>query len=174
MAGSALKRSHGLPEGISFWHPAALVSTWFGVGLMPKAPGTWGSLAALPIAWVVAERYGAWAVVALGVVLFALGMWSTTAYLHHSRAQDPSEVVVDEVAAQMLACAPAGLDPVAFTLAFILFRVFDVMKPWPCGALERGLPGALGVMADDIAAALYAAAMVELYFIVLGRAHGFA
>ncbi len=173
MAGPALKPSRGLPDGVSFWHPATLAVTWFGVGLLPKVPGTWGSLAALPLAWFVAERYGPWAVIAFGGALFALGMWGATVYLRKSRTQDPGEIVIDEVAAQVLACAPAGLDPVAFSLAFVLFRVFDIMKPWPINVLERKLPGALGVMADDVAAALYAAAMVEIYFVVLGHPHGF-
>ena len=71
----------------------------------------------------------------------------------------------------MLAVAPAGLDPLAFGLGFIAFRFFDILKPWPIKALERGLGGALGVMADDIAAALYAAAVLALYFILTGRPH---
>lgn len=166
-----LKPSGGLPNGVSFWHPSTLLATWFGVGLLPKMPGTWGSLAALPVAWLVAERFGPYAVVAVGIVLFAVGMWASTEYLKRTRTQDPGEIVIDEVAAQTIACAPAGLDPVAFLLAFFMFRVFDVMKPWPVNALERKLPGAAGVMADDIAAGLYAAVMVILYFLILGRPH---
>lgn len=173
MSAPAPRPSGRLPEGVSFWHPATLVSTWFGVGLLPKAPGTWGSLAALPIVWLMAERYGPYAVVALGIVLLIVGTVAVAVYLKRSRTQDPGEIVVDEVAAQALACAPAGLDPVAFVLAFILFRIFDIMKPWPIKALEHKIPGALGVMADDVAAALYTAAMIILYFIILGRPHAF-
>lgn len=168
MAAIKLKPSSGLPDGVSFWHPATLASTWFGTGFLPKAPGTWGSLAALPLAWVLAERFGPYAVAGAGLALFALGLLSCRAYLAHTRIKDPGEIVIDEVAAQMIAVAPAGLDPLAFVLGFILFRVFDVMKPWPIRSLER-LPGALGVMADDLLAGLFSAALVGLYFRLLGK-----
>lgn len=163
-----MKPSNGLPEGVSFWHPATLMATWFGTGLLPKMPGTWGSLATLPVAWVLTERFGPWAVALAGLAALALGLWACHVYLARSRVKDPGEIVADEVAGQLIAVAPAGLDPVAFVLAFVLFRIFDTMKPWPCGALER-LPGALGVMADDIAAGLYTAAMIALYFLILGK-----
>lgn len=168
-----LKPSKGLPAGVSFWHPATLISTWFGVGLLPLVPGTWGSLAALPIAWLVAARFGPYAVAAVGLLLFAVGVWAASVHTRHTRAKDPGEIVVDEVAAQMIACAPAGTDPIAFALAFVTFRIFDAMKPWPLRALENRLPGGLGVMADDFGAGLYAAATVILYFLVLGRPHAF-
>ena len=159
-----------LPDGLSFWHPAVLAATWFGTGLLPKAPGTWGSLAALPIAWVIAERFGALALVAVGLAIFLVGLWAVKIYLDHSPGhsedQDPGINNIDEVAGQLLALVPAGLDPLAFGLAFIAFRFFDVIKPWPIGALERRLDGALGVMADDLAAALYAAAIVSLFLFI--------
>ncbi len=173
MTRPALKPSGGLPEGASFWHPSTLIATWFGVGLLPKMPGTWGSLAALPIAWVLADRYGPYAVLAAGLALFALGLWAVSAYLRRTRAKDPGEVVIDEVSAQLVACAPAGTDPLGLALAFVLFRVFDVMKPGPIAALERRLPGAAGVMADDFAAALGAAALVILYYLILGQPNAF-
>jgi phosphatidylglycerophosphatase A len=163
-----MKPSAGLPEGVSFWHPATLVATWFGTGLLPKMPGTWGALATLPVAWVLAERFGPWAVAAAGILAAALGLWACKVYLAKSPIKDPGEIVIDEVAGQFIAAAPAGLDPVAFALSFVLFRIFDVMKPWPCRALER-LPGGAGVIADDIAAGLYAAAIVSLYFFILGK-----
>jgi phosphatidylglycerophosphatase A len=164
-----LKPSKGLPEGASFWHPATLIATWFGVGLLPKMPGTFGSLAALPIAWVLADRFGPYAVAGAGLALFFIGLWASGVYLRQTRTEDPGEIVVDEVSAQLIACAPAGLDPLGFALAFVLFRIFDIMKPWPISALERGLPGALGVMADDAAAALFTAALVILFYVILER-----
>jgi phosphatidylglycerophosphatase A len=65
-----------LPRGLTFWNPAVLIATWFGAGLLPKAPGTWGSLAALPLAWAVAERFGPIALVAVGLILFITGLWA--------------------------------------------------------------------------------------------------
>lgn len=172
MAGPAPKPSHGLPEGVSFWHPATLAVTWFGTGFLPKAPGTWGSLAALPVAWVVTLRFGPYATAALGVALFVVGVVACNAYLARSRTKDPGEIVIDEVSGQLIAVAPAGLDPLGFALAFILFRVFDVMKPWPLKALER-LPRGLGVMADDVAAGLYTAALLILFFVLTERPNVF-
>ena len=155
-----------LPDSLSFWHPAALAATWFGTGLLPKAPGTWGSLAALPIAWVMLERFGPLALAALGCAIFLIGLWAVKIYLGHSEDKDPGIINIDEVAGQLLALVPAGLDPLAFGLGFIAFRFFDVIKPWPIGALERRLDGALGVMADDIAAALFASMIVSLFLFI--------
>jgi phosphatidylglycerophosphatase A len=77
------------------------------------------------------------------------------------------------VAAQILAVVPAGLDPIGFGLAFILFRIFDILKPWPIKALEKSLGSALGVMADDIAAALYTAILITIFMIILERPNVF-
>ena len=162
-----------LPEGMSFWHPATLLATWFGTGLLPRMPGTWGSLAALPLAWVAADRFGPYGVLATGFLLLAAGLWASGRFLRRAGDRDPRPVVIDEVAGQTLACAPAGLDPVAFALAFALFRAFDILKPWPIGAIERRLGGAAGVMADDLAAALCTVLMIAMYFFVLEQVHVF-
>ncbi len=143
-----------------------MAATWFGTGLLPKAPGTWGSLAALPMAWLIAERFGSIALVAAGLVVFLVGMWAVKIYLDRSEDKDPGVIVIDEVAGQLLALVPAGLDPLAFGLGFIAFRIFDVIKPWPIGALERRLGGALGVMADDLAAALYVVVIISLFIYI--------
>jgi len=161
--------SSPLPQGLNFWSAPALLSTWFGTGLLPKAPGTWGSLAALPVAWVLAARVGSWAVIAAGLLVFLLGLWAVTRYLAHAREKDPGPVVIDEVAAQLLAVAPAGLDPVAFGLGFVFFRIFDILKPWPLKRLETMRPDALGVMADDIGAAFYTSLCLAIYFILNER-----
>jgi phosphatidylglycerophosphatase A len=151
-----------LPRGLTFWNPAVLIATWFGAGLLPKAPGTWGSLAALPLAWA-----------AVGLILFITGLWAVKTYIAHSDDKDPGVIVIDEVAAQILAVVPAGLDPIGFGLAFILFRIFDILKPWPIKALEKSLGSALGVMADDIAAALYTAILITIFMIILERPNVF-
>jgi phosphatidylglycerophosphatase A len=168
----APKPSNESPEGIPFGHPASLLSTWFGVGRLPWVPGTWGSLAALPIAWLLGWHYGPYAVLFAAGAVFVIGLWACGPYLARTRTKDPGEIVVDEVAGQLIAAAPAGLDPLAFILSFVLFRILDVMKPWPCRALED-LPGALGVIADDIAAGLYAAILIVLYFAILSKPNAF-
>jgi phosphatidylglycerophosphatase A len=144
------------------WHPATLLSTWFGAGLLPKAPGTWGSLAALPFAWVMV-RYGGPALLALAVgAVFLIGWWAAATYVRGGPVADPGEVVIDEVAGQWLALAFVPPDPVLYLTGFVLFRLFDIRKPWPVGWADRTVAGGLGIMVDDILAGLYAAAFTAI------------
>lgn len=140
--------------------PACLVATCFGVGLLPYAPGTWGSLAALPLGWALAAAGGAWAVAAAGAALALLGLWASHAYLQRSEIDDPGEIVVDEAAAQLLILAPVAHSPGLFVVGFVVFRVLDVAKPWPVSWADRRLGGAVGVMIDDLLAAIYGVAIM--------------
>jgi len=145
-------RSPALP----FRHPATLVGTWFGAGLLPLAPGTWGSLAALPLAWLMLAFGSARLLFVAAVLLFLAGWWATAHYMRHTDAKDPQEIVVDEVSAQWLTLVFA--DPTVWwhwLLGFALFRLFDIAKPWPANHIDRQR-SALAVMADDTVAALYA------------------
>lgn len=148
------------PPPLPFWHPASLLATWFGAGLLPKAPGTWGSLAALPCAALITWLGGPWALLAASFAVFAVGLWASARYCAAAGAEDPGSVVIDEVAGQWLALAPAGLDPGLYAVGFLAFRIFDIAKPWPVNLAERRLRGAWGVMADDMLAGLYAAIVV--------------
>jgi phosphatidylglycerophosphatase A len=142
--------------GLPFWHPAALIATGFGVGLLPSAPGTWGSLAALPIGWAIHYLAGPMALAATAMAAFALGWWAAAKLVEASRLSDPGFIIIDEVAAQWLVLVAAPLDWRAYLAAFVLFRIFDIAKPWPIRAAERRVAGGLGVMLDDVLAALYA------------------
>ena len=142
---------------------AHMLATWFGAGFLPKAPGTWGSLAALPLAWLLLE-YGGILVLALATLLFfALGVWASGIYLRSTHGEDPSEVVIDEVVGQWLTIlafvrfTPFADNLILYALAFAAFRLFDIWKPPPIGLAERRLDGGFGIMADDVIAALYAA-----------------
>ena len=150
----------GLPPDVAFWRPPTLVATWFGVGLLPLAPGTWGSISALPIAWYLHAAFGAWAVALAALVVFAIGWWASENFAKRGYPSDPSYIVVDEVAGQLVALAPAALDPVFYAIALIGFRVFDIMKPWPVGWADREVKGGLGVMLDDLLAGVYVAAIL--------------
>src|SRR5690606_9557196 len=103
----------------------------FGAGLLPKAPGTWGSLAALPPALLLAWLGGPWALMAGALAAFALGLWASARYAAAAGKDDPSEVVIDEVAAQWLVLAFLPLAPLPWLAGFALFRLFDAAKPWP-------------------------------------------
>lgn len=155
------------PLGLPFRHPAVLIATWFGAGLSPWAPGTAGSLAALPIAWVLAWTGGATALLAAAVVAFAAGWWASDVVARASGIKDAASIVIDEVVGQWLTLAVAPLDPLAYAAGFALFRFFDIVKPWPVSWADRAVPGGLGIMLDDILAAAYAAVLLALgrYFL---------
>ncbi len=147
-------------------------ATLFGLGLRaPFAPGTFGSLAALPAGWLL-HWAGGFPLFAFGlIVATVLGYMSTDRYLAAHGEKDPGEVIADEFAGQLLAMAPLSLGlwlanaaPHVFpwpgwVAAFLLFRAFDILKPPPVSTAER-LPGALGVMADDLVAGLISAILV--------------
>jgi phosphatidylglycerophosphatase A len=145
---------------------AWLIASWFGSGLLPRAPGSWGSLAALPFAWGIATAGGAVALVAAAAVLFFLGWWAAERVTRASGIADDGTVVVDEVVGQWLTLAAAPLDLGDYLLGFLLFRVFDIVKPWPVRWADRRVPGGLGVMADDVLAAVYAAAVLVVLRII--------
>lgn len=149
-------------DGIVPWHPAFLVATWFGCGLLPGAPGTWGSLAALPVAWLLCQWGGWGAVLAAAAACLALGWAAAAAYVRRTGIDDPKEVVIDEVAGQWLVLAAVPNDVVLYMLGFAVFRLLDIWKPWPARWADRHLEGGLGVMADDGLAALYGAAVMAV------------
>ena len=138
---------------------ARLVSTWFGCGLAPAAPGTAGSLAGLAIAIALHEFAGFawWHLLLLSAILFPLSVWAATRTARELGVKDPGMVVVDEVIGQWIALA--GAHPFnwkSYLAAFVLFRLFDIWKPPPVRQLER-LPEGLGIVADDVMAGCYAA-----------------
>lgn len=147
-----------LPPGIAFWRPSTLIATWFGVGLMRRASGTWGSLAAIPFALAIASASGPTGLGLAALAVTLVGIWA--AHVVCEEEKDSSVVVVDEVAGQWLALVPAGLDPWLILAAFVLFRVFDVAKPWPISWIDRNTRTGFGVMIDDIVAGLIASALV--------------
>ena len=132
---------------------ALAFATALGVGYAPVAPGTFGSAVGLVLWWGLPASIGAHATAI--VVLFIVGAWSGGIAERHYGTTDPSVVVIDEVMGMLITLF---LNPVGWTgafAAFLLFRIFDVVKPYPSNQLER-LPGGVGVMADDAMAAVYA------------------
>jgi phosphatidylglycerophosphatase A len=142
--------------GLPWWDPAALVATGCGVGLLPVMPGTWASLAALPCACVIRSLGGPAALAAAAGIAFVLGWWAASRIARSSGQHDPGFIVIDEIAAQWLVLLVAPLDWRLYAAAFLLFRLFDITKPWPARLVERRVAGGLGIMLDDIVAALYA------------------
>ncbi|MGA7235044.1 MAG: phosphatidylglycerophosphatase A [Bryobacteraceae bacterium] len=138
---------------------ANLISTWFGCGRSPVAPGTVGSAAAIFIAIAIEHFFNlppiGFAVLAL--LLLAPAIWAADVSARAANAKDPQFVVVDEVIGQWIALAGARtLHWKSYLAAFVLFRLFDIWKPPPVRQLER-LPGGIGINADDAMAGIYAA-----------------
>lgn len=146
---------------------AAMVATFFGIGRIKPAPGTVASAVALPFAWMIAASLGHVGLLIAGLIVGFGAIPFCTAYARMVGREDPSECVIDEVAGQFLACAFAPLTLKAYGFAFVLFRLFDIAKPWPISAAER-LKGGLGIMADDILAGLVAAAIAAAVFFEWG------
>lgn len=142
---------------LSFW-----IATWFKVGLWPKMPGTWGSLMAIPAAAVLYILFGLKGLAIATCIAFILGIISSYFVLHTTLDSDPSFIVIDEVAGQWLVLWAAGNDIRFWILGFLLFRIFDILKPFPIKQIEiyfadgSRLSKATGIMVDDIAAAVYA------------------
>ncbi len=148
------------PPSLPFLHPASLVATVFGAGLSPVAPGTFGSLVALPFAWLIYWAAGPAALLAATLIVFFIGWWASSVYVNKAGIADPGAVVIDEVAGQWLVLAVAPLNIWYFAAGFVLFRLFDIAKPWPVSWADRRIKGGFGVMFDDILAAIYGGAVL--------------
>jgi len=138
-------------------------ATLFGIGRFPYAPGTLASAVAIPLAWALAGLPAQYTLIAATVVVLALGTLASDHYVRKTGIKDPGACVIDELAGQWAACCFAPRTVLAYPLCFLLFRIFDILKPWPISALEA-LPGGYGVMADDVVAGILAGAIVMLLF----------
>jgi phosphatidylglycerophosphatase A len=136
---------------------ALAVATVGGAGYAPVAPGTAGSAVALAVLWLV--PFSRPALVGFFVAVVVLGTWAAHRAEPLIGGKDPGAIVVDEVAGMTLSVLAAPLTPPVLVAGFLLFRVFDVLKPPPAGISQR-LPGGIGVMVDDLIAGLYALAIV--------------
>jgi phosphatidylglycerophosphatase A len=132
---------------------ALAVATSCGVGYAPIAPGTFGSLAGLALWWILPQS---WSVQLLAIVVtFVVGAWSATVAERHFGSTDPGAVVIDEVLGMLITLFLVPVGWGGALAAFLWFRLFDIIKPYPANRLEQ-LHGGVGVMADDAMAAVYA------------------
>jgi phosphatidylglycerophosphatase A len=135
---------------------ALLLATWFGCGFSPVAPGTAGTLGALPLYLLVA-RSGPWAVALTALLVTAVGVAAAGRVARRRGLEDPQVVCIDEVAGVLVALIGARMEWIEVAVAVGLFRVFDIWKPWPARQLERRLPGGWGIVFDDLAAGAWVA-----------------
>jgi phosphatidylglycerophosphatase A len=132
---------------------ALALATSAGIGYVPFAPGTVGSLAGLLLWWLLPESLALQATVIGG--LFVLGSWSASVAERHFACTDPGPVVIDEVMGMLVTLFLNPVGWIGATIGFLLFRASDIVKPYPANRLER-LHGGVGIMADDLMAAIYA------------------
>ncbi len=132
---------------------AVFLATASGAGYAPIAPGTVGSLVGLVIYLYAVHLSVAWQL-GLLAALIVVGTWAASAAARHFAREDPGQVVIDEVAGQLLTLSFTGVGLTGAIVGFFVFRVLDVIKPWPAAQFER-LPGGIGIMADDLMAAVY-------------------
>lgn len=155
------------PRGVGGVAVAAWTSC-LGLGYAPVAPGTFGTLAGLPLAWVFSFLPLAWRAAALAAFI-ALAIWTAGLAETLHGQKDDGRVVIDEAAGYLVGVflfAPTALN---LGLGFVFFRVFDILKPWPASAIDRRMGGGAGVVLDDVAAGAYAALAVWAAGLALGR-----
>jgi phosphatidylglycerophosphatase A len=156
-------------RGVLLRHPAGWVACGFGSGLVPVAPGSAGSLAAL-LPWLALRELPLPYYALVIVAAFVLGVWACAWIVETLKIADPAVAVWDEFVGQWIALAPLLVWPSSAAWiagGFILFRIFDIWKPWPVSWADRNVSGGLGVMLDDVFAGAYAAIALGVLLHVL-------
>ena len=145
--------------------PSHLFATWFGLGLIRPAPGTWGSLAAL-LLWYFAEFLHSSIYIILPI--FILFSWLICSQASQdSDAKDHSAIVIDEVAGMLVALSFVNHEIIIYLWTFLLFRLFDIWKPWPISLADKNVEGGLGILLDDLIAGLFAGGIIYAIFIYI-------
>lgn len=150
-----IKKSERQAEVMRF--PSGIIASGFGIGLLPSAPGTWASAATLPIGWLIGTTTGPFGLLLAALCVFAVGVVVSSTVMRMIEAKDPSVIVIDEVAGQLLTLAATPLSIPAYIAAFVVFRAFDLAKPWPASWADRELGSGFGAMVDDMLAGAYGA-----------------
>ncbi len=137
------------------------IATCFKVGYLPLAPGTWGSIFAILLWWVFIKDLNLYVFGVIIVLFFIIGIVTSNIMIDELDDNDPSHIIIDELVGQWLALLflPNGLINIA--IAFILFRFFDIIKPWPISLIEK-LPKGLGVMSDDLVAGFVTLVLIQV------------
>ena len=146
-------------------NPTHLVATWFGVGLLRPAPGSWGSLAAV-ITWYFCEFLHSSILIILPI--FIIFSWYVCSKAEQdSDSGDHSAIVIDEVAGMLVTLAFVPHEIIFYLCAFLLFRLFDIWKPWPISWVDRNIKGGWGVLFDDLIAGLLAGGIIYTTFFLI-------
>jgi len=150
----------------SLKQPAIFLSTLGGIGYLPKAPGTWASLVTLAPVFLIQSYSGFFGLIVFCSLIFIVGIWASTHHEKLTKSHDSKHCVIDECLGQSLVLLFTPNDLLFYLLAFVYFRFFDIIKPWPTNWFDQNVKGGLGVMIDDVVAGAQA-------IIVMGLTHKF-
>lgn len=149
-----------------------LIATFFGIGHLRPGPGTWASLATVALWWAacswIPAQWEIWTALIVSIAVALIGIPHSTVVARESGKKDPGFVVIDEVAGQMIALIGVPAHWKYLVAGFILFRSFDILKPFPLRRLEA-LPEGTGIMMDDVGAGLYALALLQIWLHFMAR-----
>jgi phosphatidylglycerophosphatase A len=142
---------------------ARLIATFFGSGLSPKAPGTIGTIATIPLVYAL-SFLGPYFYMAFTVLLFPIGLWAAEMYEQATSKHDSKEIVIDEVLGFLITMTWLPMTWQSMLFGFVLFRVLDILKPFPIGSIDKKVQGGLGVIADDVVAGLIANIALQVVY----------
>lgn len=143
---------------------AILLATWFHVGRIKKAPGTWGTLAAIPLCLAL-HFLGPFWQMGFSLLLFPIAVWAAEAYEAHVGGHDSSEIVIDEVLGFLITVTWLPLTWQTYVFGFVVFRVLDILKPFPISYFDKRVKGGIGVVADDVVAGIIGNMLLQFIFI---------
>ena len=150
-----------IPAALILKNPVCFLAFGFGSGLSPKAPGTCGTLAAIPL-YLIAAHLPLWAYLALTLLMFLTGAWLCGRCGQILGIEDHGGIVWDEFTGLFITLAGTPASPSVVIAGFVLFRLFDILKPWPVNWLDRNIHGGLGIMLDDAVAGLFALSILSI------------
>ena len=153
-------------------NPILLFATGFGAGLMPWAPGTWGTLVAVLLCWLAQLWLSNFAFALLTLLLFLFGVWLCERTNEILQTDDHAAIVWDEFVGFFITMIAAPSGVLWLVVGFVLFRLFDIVKPWPVNLADKKLKGGFGVMADDVLAGAYAWLSLQIIVFLLARSTG--
>jgi len=146
-------------------NPANFLALGAGSGLAPKAPGTFGTLAAIPLVLLMPNYLPVYCAIVL--VLFALGVWLCDTCADNLGVHDHPAIVFDEWVGYLITMVAVPRSLWFVALGFVLFRLFDVLKPWPIGMADKRVSGGFGIMVDDVIAGVFAAIAMQVIIVLL-------
>ena len=157
-----MKTNPKIPARTVLTDPVNFLAFGFGTGLAPVAPGTFGSLPGVLLFWLTLD-FGLYVQLGVVVLLVLAGVWICGESARRIGVHDHGGIVCDEIAGMYITLLVAPVTVTGWVLAFVFFRAADIVKPWPIRDLDHRIHGGLGIMLDDLVAALYAALLLALY-----------